>query len=619
MKVWDHLKSKYPNDSPEEAFNYLTGNAGKKDGNNGEGSKYYLATQLTVLSGQPFTGSMPSTATREMVKIARRSPRENYAMIMREGVSSLRLHETNPQKLLANLGIRISANMVRVPARQISALPVQYAGRLLNATSGSWDFGHGSHQYLASANRFNDGQATARVVHFYPDGVYLRRDNLMSYARNLEHEWALYHPQGMQPATNDSFISVRDWNLKPLVNLLQQRPGKDGSINSRKFDLAVVIFPKDDVTQRKNYSNFRIAADQILGLPSICMNQAKIIGSLNQFRLGQDKINNDTLKDHMRNISMKLNLRLGNTNHSIQKAALGVIGGDRDTCDTMILGADVTHPGAGSVPFAPSIAAVVGSIDNYFSQCPGSMRLNPARQKWIKHMKAMTMERLRLGSEKNNSLPKRILYYRDGVGDSYLAKIRNTEVSAIETAWKDLGAEKIGDAELEPVKVTAVVVTKRHHTRLYPLNLNGNCPPGTVVDSGITHSYFFDFYLQSHNLRQGTAKPSHYMVIKNDMDLTPQQLQDLTYHLCYTYGRSANAVSYAPQAYYADRLCERGRLYLKPFYDQSQEIKAVVNAKENDKKAAEKAVMIEAAKAFYRAKPGEIIMPKNPWHENLDD
>lgn len=191
-------------------------------------------------------------------------------------------------------------------------------------------------------------------------------------------------------------------------------------------------------------------------------------------------------------------------------------------------------------------------------------------------------------------------------------------MKAIEQAWENLRLEK--KLDIFPVQVTAVVVTKRHHTRLYPINEKNpgkNCPPGTVVDSGITHPYYFDFYLQSHNLRTSTAKPSHYIVLQNNMNLSPKDLQDLTYHLCYTYGRSTNAVSYAPHAYYADRLCERGRLYLRKFYDAGPQLKNDLKYDQfAEKKVAEACIMKKAQEAFYLNQTGPGI--KSPWHPNLD-
>lgn len=81
------------------------------------------------------------------------------------------------------------------------------------------------------------------------------------------------------------------------------------------------------------------------------------------------------------------------------------------------------------------------------------------------------------------------------------------------------------------MKLTAFVVGKRHHVKLFPttgdaMPKNGNCKPGTVVDSMITSPYYRDFYLQSHNSIKGTAKSAHYFPLVNEMGLTEQQMQD---------------------------------------------------------------------------------------------
>jgi eukaryotic translation initiation factor 2C len=57
--------------------------------------------------------------------------------------------------------------------------------------------------------------------------------------------------------------------------------------------------------------------------------------------------------------------------------------------------------------------------------------------------------------------------------------------------------------EYTPI-VTFLVVQKRHHTRFFPTRKededgkNHNVPPGTVVDSKITHPIELDFFLVSH-------------------------------------------------------------------------------------------------------------------------
>ncbi|KAK4500633.1 hypothetical protein PRZ48_008822 [Zasmidium cellare] len=617
--VWQHLRTKYPNSTPQESQNYFTVNVGKRGGKDGKDGKYYMATQLDVLPGQPYNGQLSANATKVMIDTARRGPRENARTIMGEGMTSLRLQNLT-QPLIASLGLTISQNMVTVPARRIPHTQVRNATRKkIDTSKGFWDVADGD-KYLTTDGSFGtiDG---VRVQYFFAvtDQNQQPPDNLSIIANCLERQWAASSGQQLVFNPYQRFIPITNWTEDNLKQLF---------INSR-LQLAAVIFPDDGPRNRANYTTFRIVADQLQGRFSICINENKVTASVRNAnkrkeRNGQQQDN--VPRDYIRNFAMKINLRSGNTNHSIDPTHLQVITGSPPISDTMILGADVTHPGAGSVPHAPSIAAVVGSIDHLFSQCPGSMRLNPARQEWIEDMKAMTMERLRLWYTKNGkTLPKKILYYRDGVGDSYLDKILNNEVRVIEDAWDTLRREFPPTLQ-QKVLITAVVVTKRHHTRLYPLaginNTAGkdlNCPPGTVVDSGITHPYYFDFYLQSHNIPQGTAKPSHYMVIRNDMDLTPQQIQDLTYHLCYTYGRSTTSVPYAPHAYYADRLCERGRLYLKRFYEQAGSLKAMLKTDEyGDKAKAEAAVMKAAQKEFYRNQEDPHRDFRNPWHPNLD-
>jgi eukaryotic translation initiation factor 2C len=74
-------------------------------------------------------------------------------------------------------------------------------------------------------------------------------------------------------------------------------------------------------------------------------------------------------KDLMTNVMMKLNLKLGGINHVVQPVA------NRLGKTTMVLGADLVHPGTGAYPGTPSIAAIVGSIDDHAGMCLGSMRL----------------------------------------------------------------------------------------------------------------------------------------------------------------------------------------------------------------------------------------------------
>lgn len=131
--------------------------------------------------------------------------------------------------------------------------------------------------------------------------------------------------------------------------------------------------------------------------------------------------------------------------------------------------------------------------------------------------------------------------------------------------------------------VTLVVCGKRHHIRFFPptnkpgqnrdwwTDNNNNFKPGLVVDDhSIRNPYTFDFYLQSHAALHGTARPCHYFVIHNDMNMSADRLQQITFALCWTFATALTPISYAAPAYYADRLCERGRMYALPMFKARQ-------------------------------------------------
>lgn len=76
--------------------------------------------------------------------------------------------------------------------------------------------------------------------------------------------------------------------------------------------------------------------------------------------------------------------------------------------------------------------------------------------------------------------------------------------------------------------------------------------------------------MQSHHALLGTARPAHYFVLLNEIftrDLIvpdtriSDYLHQLTYEMCYLFGRSTGPVSIPPPVYYAHLACERSRCY----------------------------------------------------------
>lgn len=63
------------------------------------------------------------------------------------------------------------------------------------------------------------------------------------------------------------------------------------------------------------------------------------------------------------------------------------------------------------------------------------------------------------------------------------------------------------------------------------------------------------------------------MVILNELTektkLDANELERITHHLCYVYGRATKAVSICPPAYYAHLICLRARCYISDYVNQN--------------------------------------------------
>lgn len=122
------------------------------------------------------------------------------------------------------------------------------------------------------------------------------------------------------------------------------------------------------------YNQFKRVADQAYDVQTTCMIKDKI-----------DKIF-DKSNQYMGNVAMKVNIKLGNTNHTIKLKEnngvplIPILYTGQCEIDTIILGADVTHAQKDSKETARSLAALVGSVDGTFGQFGGSVRFQTQNQ-----------------------------------------------------------------------------------------------------------------------------------------------------------------------------------------------------------------------------------------------
>ncbi|KAL1798315.1 hypothetical protein ACET3X_002352 [Alternaria dauci] len=533
-------------------------------------ASHFPAEVLYIEPYQPLKGRVPPDAAGIMISQAREEPKLNRENISTTGLKLLGFADT-PSPVLMASGVSVDRDMITVPIRNTARPLISYSSGNISASNNSkvqWNLG--GKKFLETAAR---GLST-EILLLVPEMFQRRLLNSTTtaeyghrYVQELIRAFLLY---GNGP--NETPLRVQDFKINVQRFEVQEGKNCEPEFNQHmatsKAGLAVLLSPTrgglPDV-----FADFKRVAETYHGMHSICIAAKAAHDSENSRGAGGSIVNR--LPQYMANVAMKLNLKLGNINHSFvlhdtlkQKMFTAVDNQEHglSVVDTMILGGDVTHPMKGSA--GPSIAAIVGSVDDRFAKYPGSVRYQKGSTEIIDDAKDMFEDRLGAWYDKYGRLPSNIIYYRDGVGDSQYVEVLNREVGEIETAFSTIKAKE-NITSIEKPRITVVIVTKRHHTRFYPRSEvpTKNCEPGTCIESGVTHPVFFDFYLQSHAPMKGTAKPTYYVVLRNDIAFTPAEIQDLTNALCYTYARCCLPVGYAPPAYYADRLCEQARLYIR--------------------------------------------------------
>jgi hypothetical protein len=163
-----------------------------------------------------------------------------------------------------------------------------------------------------------------------------------------------------------------------------------------------------------------------------------------------------------------------------------------------------------------------------------------------------------------DNVPNRIIIYRGGISEGEYPKVIEKEKKQIDEALQDVH-EKFPHFKIPPV--TIIVGQKQSNYRIVPQNIRQggrapeqNVPAGTVVDHTIMHPNQTDFLMVGHKTIQGTAHPVRYTVLVDEGERIPvEQLEYITYHLCYAHGVVTSPVSVPAVLYSAGDLAKRGR------------------------------------------------------------
>ncbi|KAK4556973.1 hypothetical protein LTR86_005954 [Recurvomyces mirabilis] len=576
---------------------------------------WYPLNELRIVQWQPFRGgSLEGEQTAEMIRVALQQPENHRAQILSTQQVRTTTHSwtdgdlehfgfagqwaNNDQAGLEKSSMKAGTQFLQIPARWVTTPRIGYrAGSSKTPASAAWDLRDMSFLITPSPAL----QTALSILNVSGHTVTSGHAN---------HIRDALRSHGLVGQSNAS-MQVINQTLGPYGSDQQY----EGVVENLLTNYTNPRLPTLIVIPEKSYDIYSVikrAAELRLGRKTICITFAAISRKDRVQRLDRQTASN---------VAIKYNLKSEGICHEVNNADLSLLR-TQQQCDTIVIGADVAHPTAAASKGCPSVASVVGSTDNRFMHFPGSMRLQRSRKEDIVEMAHMVKERIIDWSLSNrNKIPAKMLFYRDGVSDSQYDIVRRREIPELQLAvnlaynyirntnstnsaptvppptfpprpnGKDGKDQKMDAKELAqavktweeqradiienlpgniPFDLTFVVVGKRHSTRFYATNKgdhtshrNANLKPGLAVDQVITHPYMMDFYLQSHQAIQGTARSAHYIVLRNNMALPIEKMQSITNGFCYSYAKATKGVSYCAPAYYADRLCDRGRAYLR--------------------------------------------------------
>ncbi|KAK3813182.1 MAG: Piwi domain-containing protein [Benniella sp.] len=484
---------------------------------------FFPAEMCYINPGQHYKKKLNEEQVSAMIKSTAIKPDAREEKIQR----SLRILDFGANQYLSAFGLQISPEMMTVPARVLPSPTIEFKDRAQERPQmGAWQM-HKARQFKHAGRLESWGLL-----------VFDREDRV---ARSL-------HPFVRLLVEVLSSAGVTVVASRPPIVYGQMQGDIQREVESartraeqefrRPPQLLLVLLPN----KGQIYPMVKAYCETSgRGLMTQCALLPKILRANDQY---------------CRLLACKINTKLGGVVSTLSPNDLPFM----EKRNTLIIGADVSHPSPGEDNGKPSIASVVASIDDDGYKFIGRLLLQDSRLEVIETLQSVVQEIIYSYKKTTGHHPKRILVYRDGVSEGQFAEILRTEVMAIKSACL-----KLDKKYLPPI--TFVIVKKNHHARFFPKSMSdkdrsGNCVSGTVIDTVITHPTEFNFYLQSHAGLQGTSRSTFYHVLLDENRFTSDALQRLTYNLCHVYSRCPKALSIVPAVHYAHMLAYRARYYL---------------------------------------------------------
>nr|SZF06481.1 protein argonaute-2-like [Psoroptes ovis] len=374
------------------------------------------------------------------------------------------------------------------------------------------------------------------------------------------------------PSTNGCIFSVnKDLITQQDVISIMKNINKD----FKDLDVAFIVIPSNN---RNIYSSEVYNLVKAFSERAVSNEESTSgYGFITQCLKSDNVKRLDTLlrKGYFQNLLNKVNGKVGGVNSIVDTNEYRKNNMKFDPAKTMVIGIDVNHPSIDEKS-SSSVAAAVGSYDDLFSKYTASLSVQPKdRDEVITHLNIMIGELLQEYKKSNQRFPETLLVFRDGVSEGQFDKIKDIELPQIQKAALACNSK---------IKIVLFIVQKRHHTRFVSIrgghgfkNDSHNVPSGTVVDNSIVDPKFDSFYVNSHFSPLGTSKPTKYVIIRDDLKMSPNQLQQLCFFMCFNCVRFRGVIAIPTPIRYADLCAYRSKLHIEA---QTRVIK--LNSKEKE-------------------------------------
>eukprot|EP00095_Tigriopus_kingsejongensis_P011291 maker-scaffold14_size734282-snap-gene-2.24 protein:Tk11291 transcript:maker-scaffold14_size734282-snap-gene-2.24-mRNA-1 annotation:"piwi-like protein 1" len=359
---------------------------------------------------------------------------------------------------------------------------------------------------------------------------------------NVE-SWDLIFPQTMGAVAKKFAETLQSQASRMGIKVAMARPKSLGNDRTEGY-LNAIRAAVDAKTQLVVCIFSQQRADKYAAVKKLCYIERPVASQV----VLQRTISNDKrLASVVQKIALQINCKLGGELWATPSPFP----------NAMVVGMDVYHdPGQRG----QSIAGVVTSLNQRYSRWFSTTCHQRPQQELVDALKIAFIAGLRRYYQDNNQWPAQVIVFRDGVGDSQIEFTKQHEVRQLKECFSQCYTG------YEPAFVF-VVVQKRINTRIYmsKMGVVSNPAPGTIVDHTITRRNFYDFFLVSQKVGQGTVSPTHYVVIEeqNSEQLSPDVIQKMAYKLTHMYYNWPGTIRVPAPCQYAHKLAAMTGEHLK--------------------------------------------------------